>query len=118
MKIVFGDCWSPENALVREIANLCFPEATRCGDYRFGTIYGLYKTDMSEAIEIVAINNSHPHNGHFALFMEELERLARKKKKPVRMMYFMNDRLYDKLCQRDGWHQCVFSDRCLEYTGK
>ena len=118
MEIKFGDCWSPAHAITRELMSMFFPNYEKCGEYEFGTIGGLYKMDMSESIEIVAIHNECPHNGDFQRFMDELESLARKKNKPVRIMYFMNDRLYDKLCQRDGWHPCVFSDRCLEYTGK
>lgn len=117
MKIEFGDCWSPANAMVREIMELLFPNYEKCGDYKFGTIEGLYKMDTEEAIEIVAINNNCPHNGDFAKFLEALETLSKTEKKPVRIVCFMNDRLFNHVKRRKGWHTPIFANDALEYIG-
>ena len=53
----------------------------------------------------------------FQRFMDELESLARRQKKPVRIVCFMNDRLYHHILKRAGWRVCVFAKDALEYGG-
>lgn len=76
MEIKLGDGWSPAYAITRALMSMFCPNYEKCG-----TIGGLYKMDMSESIEIVAIHNECPHNGDFQRFMDELESLARRQKK-------------------------------------
>ena len=71
-------------------------------EFRFGTVFGLYrKTD--ECLDVIAVHNKKPKNGHFALFVDEMVRIAAKEGKKLRFMFMMNERLTRHLIEDRGF---------------
>lgn len=70
--------------------------------YSCGTIEGLYaKTDDGK--DIIAVDNAVPHNGHFDIFLDQLEEYIEKTGETIAFCAFFNERLYWHLRKKRGY---------------
>lgn len=110
MKLNFTDQeWGTEFKTV-------FGLSTTVYKYTFGTIDGIY-TPTEDGIDIITVDNAKPHNGHFALFLDALERYKKATGKRVAICAFMNERLYWHIRKRPGWGNVMSTMDRLEYYG-
>lgn len=83
--------------------------------YRFGTIFGIYAKTDDGGKDIVSIDNSVPHNGHFELFLSEIEKYAKRTGERIAICAFVNERLYWHIRRRPNWGNCASTMDRLEY---
>ena len=117
-KIKFIRGWSDRCQELMEMFNIggVFPFGTPAPVYyQCGTIDGICAPFPDGRLDIIAIINNSPHNGHFELFMQALEKWGRNTGK-VRICSFFNERLYRKLKQRPGWYSPTNTMDALEYN--
>ncbi len=91
---------------------------TKAFVYSFGTIEGIYTETEDGGIDIIAVDNLEPHNGHFDLFLDALERYKERTGKRIAICAFLNQRLYWHIRKREGWGNCFSTMDRLEYYGK
>ena len=91
---------------------------TKVFNYTFGTIEGIYAKTPEDGIDIVSIDNTEPHNGHFELFLDALERYKEETGTRITICAFMNERLYWHIRKRPGWGNIMSTMDRLEYYGK
>lgn len=119
-KIEFSDGWNKRYAELLELFGLGSFFA-QCSDnvkyYTCGTINGICIPFEDGRLDIIAIANDCPHNGHFELFMQALEKWGRTKGQ-VRICSFMNDRLYRHIKARGNWVSTVGTMDDLVYVPK
>jgi len=84
--------------------------------YHCGTIEGIY-ADAENGKDIIAIFNAEPHNGHFEMFIKELERYAHRTGEKVAICSFFNEGLYWHIRKRKGWDGLGQTMDRLEYRG-
>ena len=116
-KIKFSDGWTKRYSELLDMFGLVGLSLTCNNDVKYytcGTIDGICIPFDDGRLDIIAIFNSCPHNGHFELFMQALEKWGRNKGK-VRICSFFNERLYRKLKQRPGWISPTNTMDALEY---
>lgn len=103
-KIKFSDGWAKRYSELLDMFGLVGLASTYndVKYYTFGTIEGICLPFEDGRLDIIAIFNSCPHNGHFELFMQALEKWGRNKGK-VRICSFFNDRLYRHIKARGNW---------------
>lgn len=89
----------------------------KTSEYHFGSIQGLY-VPGSKDLEIMTIFNSCPGNGLFEKFLDALEALAEKECRRVRLISFINMRLYHHIKKRGTWISANGTVDDLEYIPK
>lgn len=117
-KIKFSDGWGKRYAELLDMFGLVGLSST-CNNnvkyYTFGTIKGICLPFEDGRLDIIAIFNSCPHNGHFELFMQALEKWGRNKG-TVRICSFFNDKLYKHIKARGNWVSTVGTMDDLVYV--
>lgn len=123
MKIRFSEePWQPAELWKRDLyalSGVMIRSPDICG-FTCGTIEGQY---IKGSLNILAIKNRVPHNGHFVLFIAELCRLSRLTGQPARILNFINPRFEKHCLAMEDWEKCqiIMPDGIIEgvqYVGK
>lgn len=85
--------------------------------YTCGTIEGIYN-ETPDGKDIIAIDNTNPHNGDFDKFLDQLEQYAKDTGQRIAICAFMNERLYHHIRKRKGWGNVMSTMDRLEYYPK
>ncbi len=109
-KLNFTDIEWAAGVVAKRIFNL----RTTPYHYWFGAIYGIYaKTDDGK--DIITVDSIAPHNGHFELFLDELEKYAARTGERIAFCAFMNEKLYRHIRKRPNWGNALSTMDRLEY---